>query len=678
MSILDHVPKLDRVAVLFSINCFAAAALALAIGFGLDLPRPYWAVLTVYITSQPLAGGVRSKAIFRLIGTFTGALFTVFVLPPLVNEPWLLITALGVWVGGCLGVSLLDRSPRAYMLMLAGYTATLIGFPTVDHPGQIFDVAVSRVEEISLGIVCATITHSLFFPRPVGAVLKLRLAAWLKDADAWALSILRPNEGETVSDRRHLAVAATEIHMLSLLLPFDTSALRDTVDTVRAIHHRFLTLIPVLSGVEDRLQALRAQGGGIDGPTREAMAAVVGWIEGGADYQASRSLHRRIEEWKSLNHGADWAALLRLSLFSRMQDLLIDLGEGHLLHNALHAPPGPLPAELSEPLSKRTRKRLHSDVGLAALSGLSAFLTIVIVCALWIGTGWPDGTSAAALAGVYCALFAALDDPAPAIKGFGIMFAVGIPLAAVFQFAVLPGIDGLPLLLFFIAPVFLVGGYLVPGRKTGGPATAFNIAFASALALQETYTADFAAFVNSNAAIYVSLFIAVLVTRAIRSISVDTAAHRLLLRTWKQLAALARNPGVVDSTELAAEMVDRLGLLAPKLAATQSSSVSGKDVLTDLRVGMNIALVQRYRASLPPEQGARLSDLLQRVGAHFASLTEKREPLPASAILPALDSCLRAALTASAAGQERQDGIAALVGLRRNLFPEAPAFAEAV
>ena len=670
--------KITRNGLLFSVNSFAAAGLALAVCFALDLPRPYWSVLTVYITSQPLAGAVRSKALYRLVGTLAGALFTVAVLPPLVDEPWLLSLALAGWVGVCLGISLLDRSPRAYMLMLAGYTATLIGFPTVDHPGQIFDVAVSRVEEISLGIVCATITHSLFFPRPVGAVLKLRLAAWLKDADAWALSILRPREGEEVTDRRHLAAAATEIHMLSLLLPFDTSALRDTVDTVRAIHHRFLTLIPVLSGIDDRLQALRGVVGGVDGTTREAMDAVADWIDGGADYQASRSLHRRIEEWKAQNHGSDWGALLRLSLFSRMQDLLIDLGEGHLLHNALHAPPGPLPVELSAPLSKRTRKRLHSDVGLAALSGLSAFLTIVIVCALWIGTGWTDGGSAAALAGVYCALFAALDDPAPAIKGFGMMFAVGIPLAGVFQFTVLPGIDGLPLLLFFIAPVFLVGGYLMMGRKTAGLASAFNIAFASALALQETYTADFAAFVNSNAAIYVSLFIAVLVTRAIRSISVDTAAHRLLIRTWKQLAALARNPGVVDSAELAAEMVDRLGLLAPKLAATQSSSVSGQDVLTDLRVGMNIALVQRYRATLPPEQSARLSDLLQRVGAHFASLTEKREPLPASAILPALDSCLRAALTDPGASQERQAGIAALVGLRRNLFPQAPAFAEAL
>src|SRR5579859_508920 len=671
------MPRPDRVAVLFSINCFAAAALALAIGFGLDLPRPYWAVLTVYITSQPLSGGVRSKAIYRVIGTFSGALFTVFVLPPLVNQPLLLSLALALWVGGCLGVSLLDRTPRAYVLMLAGYTATLIGFPTVGHPELIFDVAVSRVEEITLGILCATVTHSLFFPRPVGAVLKLRLAAWLKDADAWALDLLRRDEDKAVADRRHLATAATEIHLLSLLLPFDTSALRDTVETVRAIHHRFLTLIPVLSGIDDRLKALR-EADGVDGLTRTALAAVADWLEAGADFETARSLQRRLEDWKSANLGADWRALLRHSLLSRLQDLLTDLGEAHLLHHGLHAPIGPLPAELAASMAKRTRKRLHRDPAMAVLSGLSAFLTIMIVCVLWIETGWTDGASAAALAGVYCALFAALDDPAPAIRGFGVMFAIATPVAALYEFAILPGIDGLPLLLLFISPIFLLSGMLMVERRTGPAATAFVIGFASDIALQETYSADFAAFVNSNTAIFVSLFIAILVTRAIRSISVDTAAQRLLVRTWKQLAVLARSPGMIDPAELAAEMVDRLGLLAPKLAAAQSSSVSGQDVLTDLRIGINIALIQQYRAALPAGEGAPLTDLLQRVGAHFSALSAGRGAPPASATLPVLDSCLRASVAASAVSDTRRSGIAALVGLRRNLFPDAPAYAESL
>jgi multidrug resistance efflux pump len=49
--------------------------------------------------------------------------------------------------------------------MLAGYTAALIGFPAVDAPGTVFDVALARVEEITLGIVCATVIHSVVLPQ---------------------------------------------------------------------------------------------------------------------------------------------------------------------------------------------------------------------------------------------------------------------------------------------------------------------------------------------------------------------------------------------------------------------------------------------------------------------------------------------------------------------------------
>jgi hypothetical protein len=44
----------------------------------------------------------------------------------------------------------------------------LIGFPLVDTPGAVWDVVLSRVEEITLGIVCATMIGSIVFPIPLG------------------------------------------------------------------------------------------------------------------------------------------------------------------------------------------------------------------------------------------------------------------------------------------------------------------------------------------------------------------------------------------------------------------------------------------------------------------------------------------------------------------------------
>ncbi|HEY1410912.1 MAG TPA: FUSC family protein, partial [Rhodopila sp.] len=119
---------------LFAVKTFAAAMLALYIAVSIGLDRPYWAMATVYVIAQPLAGSLRSKAAFRLIGTLVGASATVVLVPNLVDAPELLSAALALWVGICLYIALLDRTPRSYVFMLAGYTAALIGFPSVATP----------------------------------------------------------------------------------------------------------------------------------------------------------------------------------------------------------------------------------------------------------------------------------------------------------------------------------------------------------------------------------------------------------------------------------------------------------------------------------------------------------------------------------------------------------------
>src|SRR5215471_11234699 len=47
--------------IIFSVNCYIAAILALFVSFSLDLKTPVWAMLTVYLTSQPLSGALRGQ-----------------------------------------------------------------------------------------------------------------------------------------------------------------------------------------------------------------------------------------------------------------------------------------------------------------------------------------------------------------------------------------------------------------------------------------------------------------------------------------------------------------------------------------------------------------------------------------------------------------------------------------
>jgi len=63
--------------IVFSVNCWIATILALFIAFSLDLKSPAWAMTTVYLTSQPLSGVMRAKAVYRVIGTFIGGVWSM-------------------------------------------------------------------------------------------------------------------------------------------------------------------------------------------------------------------------------------------------------------------------------------------------------------------------------------------------------------------------------------------------------------------------------------------------------------------------------------------------------------------------------------------------------------------------------------------------------------------------
>src|SRR5580692_11158242 len=171
--------------VIFSVNCYIATMLTMFIAFSLDLKSPGWAMTTVYLTSQPLSGAMRAKAVYRAIGTFIGAAAMVAIVPNLVDAPELTTLAIMLWVALCAFVAQLDRTPRSYMFVLSGYTAALIGFPSVLAPDTVFDTAVSRVEEITIGVVCAALVHSLIFPKSALSAFETKLRSALAEARIW-------------------------------------------------------------------------------------------------------------------------------------------------------------------------------------------------------------------------------------------------------------------------------------------------------------------------------------------------------------------------------------------------------------------------------------------------------------------------------------------------------------
>ncbi|MBV9532255.1 MAG: FUSC family protein [Bradyrhizobium sp.] len=248
--------------VIFSLNCFIAAMLALWIAFRLDLRNPWWAMVTVYLTSQPLlSGALRARAVHRVLGTLLGAIATVVIVPNLADSPELTTAAISLWVAFCLYVSLLDRTPRAYALAASGYTAALIGFASVLNPEAVFDTAIARTEETISGTVCAAVVHSLIFPRSVLSVFLAKQAAVLANARRWIAEGLTRELAATVEqEQRGIAADITELAILGSSLPYDTAFQRPSQTVIRALDERLIGFLPLVSTIEDRIAYLRRDG----------------------------------------------------------------------------------------------------------------------------------------------------------------------------------------------------------------------------------------------------------------------------------------------------------------------------------------------------------------------------------------------------------------------------------
>src|SRR3954447_15520607 len=176
----------------FSLKTFAAAMLAVYIAFRLDLPQPSWSMLTVYVVSQPLAGMVLSKSVFRVLGTVIGATMALVLVELFAHAGELFLLMLALWIGACTYVAVYLRDvPAAYAAMLSGYTAAIVGLPAALAPETAFDQAWARCLEITLGIGCATLVSRIVLPRTVGPVLEATLEAVLGAAAQWTDDVLR-------------------------------------------------------------------------------------------------------------------------------------------------------------------------------------------------------------------------------------------------------------------------------------------------------------------------------------------------------------------------------------------------------------------------------------------------------------------------------------------------------
>jgi uncharacterized membrane protein YccC len=304
---------------------------------------------------------------------------------------------------------------------------------------------------------------------------------------------------------------------------------------------------------------------------------------------------------------------------------------------------------------------LHRDPGLALLSACSAAGATLLGCLVWIQGSWPEGAAAAQFAAIGCCLFATLDNPAKVVGSAIIGILVSLPLGALYVFAIFPRIDGFASLALVLTPMLMVFSLMQTSEKLEGPALVLAIGFSGSLALQTTYRADFAAFVNSNAALVAGLLLALFTNLIFRTVEPLWNALRISRAGWRSVGRLARARRPIDLQAWTVQMLDRMGLVLQRIRGTQGAdmAVHRIDSLRDMRVGLNVATIKEVAA---------LQDVSELVARTYdAWINDAMAPAP-EATAHAIDAGIDE-LAAQPVSVQQARGLAALTSLRLDLAP---------
>ncbi|WXL27426.1 FUSC family protein [Ectopseudomonas mendocina] len=532
-------------AVQFAIKTVLGAFLALwcALRFGLD--QPQWAMMTAVIVAQPLSGMVVQKAIARLLGTLVGATMSIVVMALFSQAPWMFLAAVALWLGLCTAASTMMRSAWAYAFVLAGYTVGIICLPSLGNPLNVFEEAVARATEISLGIICASVVQIILWPVRVNHQLvgqaQETWRAGLQAAQQSLSGESLPRQGLLGMLGRIVAVDAQREHAW-----FEGYQGRLRAQAVRLMSRDLLAMLRLARGVARQWRQLTAN---------EAVE-VSSWltrVRDGLDSPEATDwsdLHDQLVEALSAQQ---WSAsqqhcLDRLALFIRTL-----IAAKRSLDAVCHAQPiRELPPALS----------WHHDWQTAAFFGARSALAFLLVACFWMATAWPSATGAMVLCAVVCSLFASRDN---AIQ-LGVMFLRGtiwaIPVAFVVAQLLIPIVYDFELLSLVLGVPMFVGALAMGSPATGAVATAFCMHLVVLSLAPAGVTNDVPFFINDALGLVIGVSCAVLAFKLISLRNRNWLGRRLLQATARDMGRLARLSLVGAENWFGGRMADRLVQLA--------------------------------------------------------------------------------------------------------------------
>lgn len=596
----------SRLDLIFACKTFVAGMLALFISFELDLINPMWSIGTVMIIANPYSGMVSSKCVYRLVGTFAGAIIALLLTPHFINTPWLFTIILSLWVGFALYVSLLDRTPRSYVFMLAGYSTAMIVYNAITYIDtyNIFDIAMARVLEISVGVIATAVVSATFSPVHIGALIKQRVNKTLNDLETTfekLISVQQTSENYT----QILSVItrdASDIHALAVHLAYEKGELKGMTKPLQEMLHQVSLVVANLVALSQRIKQLEQM----------QLANLVLHLNAFRGHTLAFLKQERIlkpTDLLTLPHGFedDFNQLIdRASADQQIVLAALKMDIRHFISNILAVKllwqqiqqgNKEIPPEITAITTRYPS--LHRDHGIAIRGGVSAVLITFIVTAAWIVSGWKAGFMMAQMGAITACILTALDNPVPVLRIFIWGSLVSAVLVFVYAFGIFPHVTHFWQLALVLFPVFLVAVSMMANQMLMPVGMVLGINTMMGLNLHNKYSIDAVSYLDSSFAMILGVLVSLIVIDLVRAVSPDTSATRILALHYQAMRqALSLSYGIEFKIHLRS-MLDRVGVLNTKMVQHPDIKQSIQNALIESSSIIDLVRLQEISQKLP-------------------------------------------------------------------------------
>ncbi|MGF7162667.1 putative membrane protein YccC [Rhodoligotrophos appendicifer] len=628
--------------LIFSLKTFAAAILALVCSYWLEVKEPQWSIITVYLLAQPLLGAVWAKGAYRLIGTGCGAAFAILALGLFAQSGPLFLGTMAVWLAACAYFATLARNFASYGFALAAYSALLVGFGSAAQPDQAWNLAVDRITEVSLGIVCVGLVSALIFPRYASDSLRASMQVLFSSLAHYASMTLKADTPAEAfaQTRRKMAADVIKFDALRSYAVFETPELQTLEEPLSRMMRAFLGLLSVARGLFVRLADLRCHedrkmASHLD-PTLEEISALLESIAGdpmgphGAGAQAALDRCRSIiaEARSNLESMAGIAPLDPLADALLVIERTGDMVES--LARVVAAATGAPTAQASVPLIVAAIER---NKRAALLQAARAAAAPSLIGVFWIATAWTAGAMAMTGLAVMMVFFVTAENPGRLALSFVAAVAAAVVLAFFGMAFILPSLDDFVMLASLLGIVLIPAGLFMSIPQYAFVAAVFSAFFSSQLGLTNVPSFDVSQYIDNSTGLLLGMSGGVLAINLILPYNPQVSRKREWQRVVASLPAAARGERPEYGARLPIfipllELMPRLDLTNPADDEILGASFGAASMsLEMIRLKARAADV-----TLPSSARAAVEKCLDNLAVGFEELlraqsTESRESL---------------------------------------------------